>query len=225
MPTANQISGLKSSCTATGGTTVTIEAGYARDSSDSAWIEVPAGQSRTVNLANNGANGLDTGTVAARTVYALYIVDNGTTVAGIASLSYSAPSGIGSAKFRRIGSIATNSNAKVIAFQQNGTGNDRTVAFNSDSADLVVISDQGAAAFTPFDTSPPASSRLTTAQVYTVPSSGGTTTLKGAGSVETAVTVPMTVNLQLPPASTWGSFKTSTGSTTTLSITGFGETV
>jgi len=48
--------------------------------------------SQTINLSTNGVNGLDTGTLAANTGYYLYIIYNGTAVAGLASTSATAPS-------------------------------------------------------------------------------------------------------------------------------------
>ena len=44
-----------------------------------------------LNFAINGANGLDTGTFAASTVYYVWLIDNGTTPAALASLSSTAP--------------------------------------------------------------------------------------------------------------------------------------
>ncbi len=47
--------------------------------------------SLTINSATGGANGLDTGTVAATTWYSVWVIYNGTTVAGLMSLSATAP--------------------------------------------------------------------------------------------------------------------------------------
>ena len=46
---------------------------------------------KTISMTSSGANGLDTGTVAASTEYHAWIIYNGTTVAGLASLSSTAP--------------------------------------------------------------------------------------------------------------------------------------
>ncbi len=45
----------------------------------------------TINTASTGANGLDTGTIATSTWYALYVIWNGTTTSGLISLSATAP--------------------------------------------------------------------------------------------------------------------------------------
>ena len=47
--------------------------------------------SLTVSGSANGANGLDTGSLAANTWYAVYVIYNGTTTAGLLSLSATAP--------------------------------------------------------------------------------------------------------------------------------------
>lgn len=47
--------------------------------------------SLTINSAASGANGLDTGTVAASTWYSIWVIYNGTTVAGLLSTSATAP--------------------------------------------------------------------------------------------------------------------------------------
>ena len=226
MPTANQILGLRSSCASAGTTVATVGAGYARDTTDSDWIEIPSGQTRDVDLSHTGIGGLDTGTVQPKTAYALYVVKTaGGVVAAYASQSYVAPSSLpGGAVFRRVGSLFTNSTSKVVAFQQTGTGNDRVVTFESDAGDLVVVANQSSATFKDFDNSPPASKKLNQSQVQCTPSTGGTTELRGAGSVVTTVTVPSVVWISIPPTSSWGQFRTPVG-TTTLSVIGFGESV
>src|SRR4030095_5740620 len=45
----------------------------------------------TVNTATVGANGLDTGVLAATTWYSLWVIWNGTTTSGLISLSATAP--------------------------------------------------------------------------------------------------------------------------------------
>jgi len=47
--------------------------------------------SLTLNTAGSGANGLDTGTLAANTWYYKWVINNGTTTAALASLSATAP--------------------------------------------------------------------------------------------------------------------------------------
>lgn len=45
----------------------------------------------TINTASSGVNGLDTGTLSASTWYAMYVISNGTTTAGLISLSSTSP--------------------------------------------------------------------------------------------------------------------------------------
>lgn len=219
---AGSITGLRNQ--SSGGTILTIEAGRARDSGDSTWIEIPSGQTRSVNLTSSGLGGLDTGSPQATTLYAVYVVvTGGGAVYGIVSTSFSAPSGLGpQAKYRRVGTAYTNSSSEFVAYQQNGTGNDRTQSYLSDSADLVVVNNQSHPTFLPFDTSPPNSPVGYIASLYVVPA-GGQTILK-SGDVETTVTVPTTLPFAFPTGSTWGSFKT-VGGSTTISVVGFSETL
>jgi hypothetical protein len=217
------ISGLRSSAPS-GGTTITIAAGTARDTTDAEDITIPTGSTRTVDAAVSGAGGLDTGTIAAKQAYALYIVrSSGGQVQGLLSLSYTAPTVPSGSKYRRIGSVYTSSSSKIVAFQQNGTSNDRTQDFLSDQADLVVAT-APQASFTQFPTVPPSSEKRYRVRLYVEPEAGSTTTLK-SGSVETAVTAPTSMPFVTPTGATMGSYKTSGGAGTSISVVGFDESV
>jgi hypothetical protein len=69
--------------------TITADKIVATDNSDV--VRVLSSVSLTVNLDVAGANGLDNGTIAANTGYFLYVIDNGSTTAGLASTSATAP--------------------------------------------------------------------------------------------------------------------------------------
>ena len=70
--------------------TITADKVVVTDSSDN--YRVLSTVSLTVLLTSTGANKLDTGSLAASTGYFLYVIDNGATTAGLASLSATAPS-------------------------------------------------------------------------------------------------------------------------------------
>lgn len=77
----------------------------------------------TINTASTGANGLDTGTLATSTWYALYIIWNGTTTAGLISLSSTAPTmPSGYTHKARVGWIRTDGTANKypLGFTQKG---------------------------------------------------------------------------------------------------------
>lgn len=69
--------------------TITADKVVATDNTDTP--KVLSTVSLTVNLDNAGANGLDSGSLAANTGYYLYVIDNGATTAGLASTSATTP--------------------------------------------------------------------------------------------------------------------------------------
>lgn len=81
-----------------------------------------APQSLTINAATNGVNGLDTGSLAASTWYHEWIISNGTTVAGLMSLSDTAPTMPGGYTYKlRVGSIRTNASSQFWRKNQRGS--------------------------------------------------------------------------------------------------------
>lgn len=81
--------------------------------------------SLTVDTSTVGANGLDTGTLAASTWYAVWVISNGTTTAGLVSLSSTAPTMPSGYTFKaRVGWIRTDGTASKfpLAFKQHGCG-------------------------------------------------------------------------------------------------------
>ena len=82
-----------------------------------------AGVNLTLNTAGAGVNGLDTGTIAASTWYAVWVINNGTTTASLLSLSPTAPTMPGGYTHKaRVGWIRTDGtvNKYPIAFVQRG---------------------------------------------------------------------------------------------------------
>lgn len=79
--------------------------------------------SLSINSAGSGANGLDTGTLAANTWYSVWVIYNGTTVAGLVSLSATSPTMPSSYTHKaRVGWIRTDSsgNRYPLPFRQYG---------------------------------------------------------------------------------------------------------
>jgi hypothetical protein len=105
-------------------TTLTVAAGVASDSTVTNEINLPAFV--TINAAANGANGLDTGTVANASFYAIYVVGDSTgynATCGLMSLSATAP--VLPAHydmFRRVGYVLTDGSAHILDFSQRGDG-------------------------------------------------------------------------------------------------------
>lgn len=77
----------------------------------------------TINSAGAGANGLDTGSLAASTWYSVWVISNGTATAGLISLSATAPTMPGGYGYKaRVGWIRTDSsgNKYPLCFKQRG---------------------------------------------------------------------------------------------------------
>lgn len=85
--------------------------------------QVMSSVSITINTASTGANGLDTGTLSISTWYAVWVIWNGTTTAGLISLSATAPTlPSGYTHKARVGWIRTDGTANKypLAFNQKG---------------------------------------------------------------------------------------------------------
>lgn len=106
-----------------GNTSITMASGQVRDSSDVNDIVIPS--LCTVNAALNGVvNGLDTGSLAASTLYAVYAIADSTAFrpAGcLLSLSFSQPTlPFGYDMYRRVGAVKTDGSSHLLDFTQNG---------------------------------------------------------------------------------------------------------
>lgn len=101
-------------------TKVDVAAGVAVDSTNALLMKLAAGV--TVDFGTTGADGLDTSTIGASKTYHIHLISkaDGTT-ACLASLSATAPTmPTGYTKFRRIGSVLTDSSSHIRPFLQFG---------------------------------------------------------------------------------------------------------
>ncbi len=114
-------------------TTATVAAGYARDSQNQMTLSTSA--SVTINMATNGINGLDTGSFAASTSYAVYMVGDvqGRNDTGfVASTSATAPTlPAGYSNYVRIGWLRSDGSTHLLAFQQAGSAGTRIYQWNA----------------------------------------------------------------------------------------------
>lgn len=75
----------------------------------------------TVDITASGANGLDSGVEANSTWYALWVVYNGTTVAGLLSTSFTSPTlPVGYTHMGLVGAVYNNSSGNFVEFFQRG---------------------------------------------------------------------------------------------------------
>lgn len=100
----------------------------------------------TLNSAGTGANGLDTGSLAASTWYSVWVIHNGTTAATLMSLSATAPTmPSGYTHKARVGWIRTDGTANKwpLAFKQAGRRIRTTVSGNVSGLPVLVAGIQG----------------------------------------------------------------------------------
>jgi len=97
---------------------------------------VVRGVSVTISTATTGANGLDTGTVTPNTWYAVWIITNGTTVAGLLSTSATAPTMPSGYTYKaRVGWVRTNATPVLYPTLQSG----RTASYVLDGVVLTQL--------------------------------------------------------------------------------------
>jgi hypothetical protein len=128
-------------------TTLTVSAGICRDSSNT--FDMTLSSAATINAAVNGANGLDTGTLAASTVYAVLLVSDSAgynSPVALLSLSATAPTlPTGYDIFRRIGWAITDSGTHFLLIYQSGSGATRIYTYDEPQ---VILSGGSATSFT-----------------------------------------------------------------------------
>lgn len=114
-------------------TTITMAAGQARDSTNVNDIVLSAGV--TLNAANNGINGLDTGSLAASSLYAIYVVgdssENNDAGALLSLASNSSPLlPVGYDMSRLIGYARTDGSVHFLKGYWSGSSNDRLFVYD-----------------------------------------------------------------------------------------------
>ena len=74
-----------------------------------------------INFLINGAGGLDTGNLAANSVYSIFLIDNGATIAGLASAAVNFPQlPAGFSFVCRVGAVPTNNSSQLLPIYQAG---------------------------------------------------------------------------------------------------------
>jgi hypothetical protein len=168
----------------TGDATATVQAGRARNSTNEADIIMSV--AATLDVANTGLNGLDTGTLGNDTLYALYVVGDSTNTnepGVILSASASAPLlPVDYDMYRLIGYLRTDGTADFLAGFWSGSSNQRIFMYDAPIATAVtagasttdaavslatfVPAVQGLPVYMFFDATPAAASRVLTLKPY-----------------------------------------------------------
>lgn len=164
--------------------TATVQTGRARNSTNENDIILETAV--TLNNLNNGLNGLDTGTVAASTLYSLYLVGDSTNTndAGVVmSLSASAPLlPVGYDMYRKIGYLRTDGTSDFLLGYWSGSGRERIFMYDAPIATAITAGASttdaavSLATFVPavaglpvymfYDLTPAAASRILTLKPY-----------------------------------------------------------
>ncbi len=107
-----------------------------------------ANSATVINFAVHGANGLDTGTIAASTFYYIFVIGDSSEkkpVAALASLSATAPTlPFGYDSIRLIGCCLTDASPFILAFYSSGSGSGKY--FQWDAPIAVTVTDSGTSA-------------------------------------------------------------------------------
>ena len=113
----------------TSNTVIAAAAGECRDSTNV--VDILFSAAGSCDISTNGANGLDTGTVAASTFYAVYAIADSSKhndPAMLLSTSFSSPTlPFGYDVMRRIGAVLTDGSSHILQFQQYDNGKDRAM--------------------------------------------------------------------------------------------------
>lgn len=168
-------------------TTLGLTSGAARDSTNIGDIQLTAGV--TINAANTGANGLDTGALANNTWYAVYVATSSTGIGqpvALLSTSFTAPTlPFGYDFIRRVGCVLTDGSAHFLNFTVGGNNNLRKYFWD---AVITELSAGAATSFTDVDmkSSLPPTSTIALLNWKLVPATAGNLTkLRTNGSSST----------------------------------------
>lgn len=126
-------------------TTLTIAAGACRDATNVYDIVVPS--ALTLNMANNGANGLDTGAIAASTMYNIFVIMDITgflSPACLASTSLNPVMPFGYGAKRLIGYIATDGSSHFQVGYWFGNHNERLFMYDAPIATPITAGNSAA---------------------------------------------------------------------------------
>jgi len=143
--------------------TIQIADGVARDASNTGTIS--AASLPVTDITASGANGLDTGAVAADSWYYVWVCSGASGTCGIFSLSDSAPTlPAGYDVYtRRIGTVRADGAANIRGFYQSGLGRMREYEYAVNLGQLLVLAAGSAVAWTSVDCSvfvPPVAARM-----------------------------------------------------------------
>ena len=182
------VSGLK--LARTGNTAATVTAGYCRDSLNQ--VTMSTSVTTTLTLAGTGLNGLDTGTIAASTFYAVYMiadVQNRNATGFLISTNATTPLlPQGYSNYERIGWLLTDSSSHVLPFEQAGPAGTRIYQWDTAIRVLNAGTSATFAAFTLQTAMPSLAIPVNLTVSFTANAAGDTGLIRPTGSTETTLT-------------------------------------
>lgn len=129
---------------------LSVVAGSCRDSTNLYDMENPS--SKSIDISLSGVGGLDTGSEAANTWYAVYLIGDSSEVnpvAGMLSLSDSSPTlPLGYDIFRRLGWVRNNNSSDFFKFKQLGNTNLKKVFYDEEQSALEILVNGAATTWT-----------------------------------------------------------------------------
>lgn len=187
-------------------TTFTVAQGQCRDSTNV--NDIVLSSDVTINAATNGVGGLDQGTFAANSIYAVFVIGDSSKNNPVSALiSTSATDPIlpfGYDMVRRIGWIATNGDTHIWPFFQTGSGSTRRMSYD---AVIGVVTAGNATTLTDVDCSAvvPSSALAVVLNTAFTPATAGTNKLKlrRKGSAYDALELNGTVNSVVSDSQVW----------------------
>lgn len=221
-----------------GGTTITVAAGQARDSTNV--NDIVLSEAVTINArAASAVNRLDIGTLAPNTLYYVYVIgDSSFTNSSGAVISLSStqpvlPSGYN--MYRRIGVVLTNAtaapNTLILQFQQVGNGKSRTMWYDTSYATDITSGSNATFTAVNITASVPAlATEVIIKGVFTPTAADDTLELRPTGSAAASGyailsgsvgAVVKTGHLRVPCNATPGIDYKVTGSATALTVQGY----
>lgn len=174
----------------TSGTVIVLGSGACRDSSNVNDIVLDSNVS--INAANNGANGLDTGSLANSTFYAVYAIDDSRgfeSAAGLLSADLTSPLlPAGYDMYRRVGYVLTSGAGAILDFTQRGKSNDRWMYYANEIATDITAGQSATFAAVDASAAAPSNAKQLNLKIVLTPDAGGTRSvaLRDGGSGSTA---------------------------------------
>lgn len=212
---------------------ISVAAGGCRDSTNT--IDMQNSTSATLSILASGYNGLDTGTVAASTFYAVYAIGDSTQNnpnGYIFSKSFSAPTlPFGYDSYNRIGAVLTDGSSHILQFWQYGSGTGRTMLYDVNIAAPTTTAATTYASISLATSVPPVATQAIMFVQYTANSATNIASFLPYGSTATNGIVRfgygvaaeqqgmLTIPLQLNSAAPTFQFKTSSASDTLVMAT------